>query len=508
MSNSKMRDRRGRRERRSRADDSIVKMVQPVNRLPIYELVAAEGIEQIHQASLEILSDVGIDFYDDEAQTILKSHGVRLEEDTAFFDREMIAEYVAKAPAQFTQLARNPQNNVTIGGEHVCFAPVYGPPFVVDLDNGRRQATLSDFQNFIKLAYLSPYLHHSGGTIVEPTDEPTHTRHLDMIYSHVKYSDKAFMGSVTSANNAADSVKMAEIVFGAEEIRKTPALLSLINISSPRRLDDRMLGALKVYAKAGQAVIITPFLFSGAMAPVGVAGTLVQLNAEALAGIVFTQMVNPGSPVVFGAFQTNIDLQSGAPVFGSPESQIALYAAAQLARRHGLPFRSGGMFASSKIPDAQAAYESLMVMQPTILARVNFVLHAAGWLEGGLAAGYEKFVLDCQLLGMFHKFLQGLDLSENSMAMESLRTVPTSGHHLGTEHTMQNFRTAFHRAELFDYNSYEQWYEEGQQTAAQRANTHVKKLLKSYEAPSLDPAIDEALQAFITRRKSEIKPEY
>ncbi len=494
--------------RRAREGDSaapkIAKITQPVHWLPVYELADEEGLEKIHQASLEILSDVGIDFYDEEAQAILRQHGVKLVGDTAHFDREMIDEYVAKAPSQFTQLARNPDNNVIIGGNHMCFAPVYGPPFVVDNDRGRREAKLEDFQNFVKLAYLSPYIHHSGGTIVEPTDEHVDTRHLDMIYSHICYSDKAFMGSVTSAANAADSLSMVEILFGAERIRENPALISLINVSSPRRYDDRMLGALKVYAKARQALLITPFIFSGAMGPVGVAGTLVQLNAEALAGIVLTQMINPGTPVIFGAFQTNIDLQSGAPVFGSPESQIALYVSAQLARKHGLPFRSGGMFASSKIADAQAAYESVMVMQPTVLARVNFVLHTAGWLEGGLAAGYEKFILDCQLLGAFHKFLQGLDLSDNGMAMESLRTVATDSHHLGTEHTMQNFRTAFYRADLFDYNSYEQWYEEGAQTADQRANKRYKQLLRDYERPPLDPAVDEALQEFMARRKKEL----
>ncbi len=510
MSDAKRQRRVSRRDRHQADPEAtaVAKIAQPVNNLPVYELVNEEALNKIHNASLELLSDVGIDFYDAEARAILQQHGVRLAGDTAHFDREMIAEYIAKAPSQFTQLARNSENNVVIGGNHVCFAPVYGPPFVVDLDRGRREATLEDFRNFVKLTYQCPYLHHSGGTIVEPTDEPTHTRHLDMVYSHIKYSDKPFMGSVMSAINAADSVKMAEILFGAAEIRQQPALLSLINISSPRRLDDRMLGALKVYAKANQALIITPFLFSGAMAPVGVAGTLVQLNAEALAGIVFTQMVNPGTPVVYGAFQTNIDLQSGAPVFGSPESQIALYVAAQLARKHGLPFRSGGMFASSKIADAQAAYESMMVMLPTVMARVNFVLHAAGWLEGGLAAGYEKFVLDIELLGMFHKYLQGLDLSDNGLALESLRTVPTDGHHLGTPHTMQNFRHAFHRSTLFDYNSFEQWRDEGGLTATQRANGRYKTLLRQDEAPTLDPATDEALQAFVAQRKKEIKPEY
>ena len=510
MSQDKQERRRGgRRERREeQREAAVVKMTQPLHNLPTYDMISEEGLDKIHQTSLAILSDVGIDFYDEEAQAILKQHGVEVKGDTAYFDPALVAEYVARAPRHFTQLARNPANNVVIGGNYMCFAPVYGPPYVFDLDRGRREATLPDFQNFVKLAYLSPYIHHSGGTIVEPTDEPTHTRHLDMVYSHVKYSDKAFMGSVTSGSNAEDSVKMAEIVFGADAIQANPAVISLINISSPRRLDDRMLGALKAYAKAQQALIITPFILSGAMAPVSVAGTVAQLNAEALAGIVFTQMVNSGTPVVYGAFQTNIDLQSGAPVFGSPESQIALYASAQLARRQGLPFRSGGMFASSKIADAQAAYESVMVMLPAILARVNFILHAAGWLEGGLTAGYEKFILDCELLGAFHKFIQGLDLTEDALALDAIRGVEAGGHHLGTEHTMKHFRTAFYRSDLFDYNSYEQWAEEGARDAATRANEKYKKLLKQYEAPALDPAVDEALQDFMARRKREIKPEY
>ena len=486
--------------------ETIIRIAQPVHRLPVYQLASDEALDLIHRSSLEILSDVGIDFYHPEAESILKVHGVRLEGQTAFFDRELVAEYVAKAPRAFTQLARNPERNVIIGEEYLTFAPVYGPPFVFDRDRGRREAKLVDFQNFVKMTYQSTWLHHSGGTIVEPTDLPVHTRHLDMVYSHARYSDKPFMGSVTSAENAADSVRMAEIIFGADEIRDNPALLSLINVSSPRRFDDRMLGSLITYAKARQALIITPFLFSGAMAPASIAGTLVQLNAEALAGIVFAQMVNPGTPIVYGAFQTNIDLQSGAPVFGSPESQIALYVSAQLARRLGLPFRSGGMFASSKVADAQAAYESVMVMLPAVLARVNFVLHAAGWLEGGLTAGYEKFILDEQLLGMFHKFLDGLDISANGLAMESLAAVPPGGHHLGTEHTMRNFRTAFHRSDLFDYNSFEQWYEEGAQTAEERANTRYKQWLRDYEAPDIDPALDEALRDYVARRKTEIVP--
>ncbi|MCA9929284.1 MAG: trimethylamine methyltransferase family protein, partial [Anaerolineales bacterium] len=311
---------RDRRKRHQQVETAVSHATQPIHNLPVTEILDEAGLQKIIHTSEIILSEVGIDFYDDEAQAILQQHGVRLQGDTAFFEPDLVAEYVAKAPGQFTQLARNPENNVIIGGNHLCFAPVYGPPFVHNLDRGRREATMEDFNNFVKLAYLSPYIHHSGGTVVEPTDEPTHTRHLDMVYSHIKYSDKPFMGSVTSQANAEDSIRMAEILFGKEAMQENPAILGLINISSPRRLDDRMLGALKAYAKARQAVIITPFILSGAMAPVSVAGTVAQLNAEALAGIVLAQMINPGTPVVYGSFQTNIDLQSGAPVFGSPES--------------------------------------------------------------------------------------------------------------------------------------------------------------------------------------------
>lgn len=512
MGDDSPRRRRGRSRSRRRGHDreggdraSLARKVrQPLHKVPLYELLNEEGLELLHQTSMEILSEVGIAFYDEDALAILEEHGADVDGDIACFDPALVEEYVAKAPSQFTQLARNSDNHVVIGGNHMCFAPVYGPPAVLDLERGRRDATLEDLQNFIKLAYLSPYLHHSGGTVVEPNDESTETRHLDMIFSHIKYSDKPFMGSVTSAENAADSVAMVEILFGEDEIRENPALVSLINISSPRRMDDRMLGALKVYAKARQAMIITPFILAGAMAPVSIAGTVAQQNAEALAGIVLTQMIEPGCPVVYGSFLTNIDLQSGSPVFGSPENQLGLYASAQLARRYNLPFRSGGMFASSKIPDAQAGYEAVMTMLPAVLARVNFVLHAAGWLENGLVAGYEKFVLDCELLGMYHTFLKGIDLSNESFAMESIRSVEPGGHHLGTEHTMRHFRDAFYRADLFDYESAEKWQEEGAKDAYTRANEKVKELLASYQAPELDSAVEEELQEYVERRKREI----
>ncbi len=492
-----------RRERHQKELATVRQAAQPVLKIPVYRLANEEAIELIHRQSMKVLAEVGIDFYDDEARAILKAHGVEVRGDTAFFEPGLVEAYIAKAPARFTQLARNPNRSVTIGGRHLCFAPVYGPPFVYDIEFGRREARLEDFVNFVKLAYQNPYLHHSGGTIVEPTDTPVNTRHLDMLYSHIKYSDKPFMGSVMSAANAADSVTMAEILYGADKIRQNPALISLINISSPRRLDDRMLGALTTYARARQAVIITPFIMAGAMSPAGVAGTLIQQNAEALAGLAYAQMVQPGTPVVYGSFMTNVDLKSGAPMFGSPESQIALVTSAQLARRYNLPFRSGGMFTSSKMPDAQAAYESVMTMLPAAQAGVNFVLHAAGWLENGLTAGYEKFVMDAEVLGMLHKFARGLDVSAEGQAMESIYSVPPDGHHLGTPHTMRNFRTIFHRPAMFDYNPFEQWAEEGAKDIYRIANDKVKQSLAEYQPPPLDPALDDALQEFIDKRKLE-----
>jgi trimethylamine--corrinoid protein Co-methyltransferase len=495
-----------RRERRARQSAAAARppMQQVEYAVPRYEPLPPEGLQRIHDESMRILRELGIDFYDAEARAILKAHGAKVVGDTVFFDENTVMEWVRHAPAWFTQLARNPANNVSIGGNRAVFAPVYGPPFVVDLDRGRREATMEDFRNFVKLAYLSPYLHHSGGTVVEPTDEPVATRHLDMLYAHVKYGDKAFMGSVTDPANAADSVKLAEIVFGRAAMEKDPALLSLINVSSPRRYDDRMLGDMLVYARARQAMLITPFLMSGAMSPVSVAGTLALQNAEALAGIALAQMVNPGTPVIYGSFMTNIDLQSGAPVFGSPESQQALFAGAQMARLYNLPFRGGGAFSSAKIADAQAGYESVQVMLPSVLAQINFVLHAAGWLENGLAAGYEKFVIDCDLLGMYHVWARGIDLSEEAFAFDAFQEVPPGGHFLGTQHTMRHFRTAFYRAELFDYNSAEQWEINGAPDTLRRANDRWKALLAEYEPPALDDALDRELQGFIAHRKKEL----
>ncbi len=423
----------------------------------------------------------------------------------AYFDRDLVAAYLRHVPRHFTLQARNPANNVVIGGDHMTFLPVYGPPFVRDRARGRREATLADLQNFIKLTMMTPYLHHQGGVIVEPMDLPFQARHMDIVYAHMRYGDRGFMGASTEAYTAADSIAMSRILFGARMDEPDPCIFCTINVSSPRRLDDKMLGTIKHFARAGQGVMMTPFILSGAMGPAAIAGTVAQLNAEALAGIVFTQMVNPGTPCIYGSFLAAVDLQSGSPVFGAPESQLSLYLSAQMARHYGIPFRSAGMYASSKIPDAQSAYESLMAMLPGIMAKVNLILHAAGWLENGLVAGYEKFVLDCEILGMLHTYLKGVDWSDEGWAMESiLHEVPPGGHHLGTAHTMRNFRTAFYRADLFDYSAAEAWQAAGAQDSEARAARKVEKLLYDYEMPSFDAATDDELQDYMARRKREL----
>ncbi len=475
---------------------------QPIRHtLPPHEILGREGLERLHKASSRILSELGVEFQDEEALEILRAHGARVENGIARFEPRLVEEWVARAPRQFVQRARNPRHDVTLGGGQTIFAPVYGPPFVLDLEGRRRSSTLEDFQNFVRLASRTPVIHHTGGAIVEPTDLPVETRHLDMLLNLIRLSDKPFMGSVTSPGHAADSVAMAEILFGKDGIRERPALLALINANSPRRFDGRMLGALKVYARARQAVVITPFLLQGAMSPVTLAGALAQQNAEVLAGIVLTQMIEPGAPAVYGSFLTTIDFRSGQPIFGSPESQVGTLASAQLARHHGLPFRGGGAFTSSKLPDAQAAAESVMSLLPALTSHASFVLHAAGWLENGLVASYEKFALDCEILEAMHHWSRGLDLCDDALAMDSITEVPPGGQHLETEHTLRHFRKGFRGTGLFDYASFESWSKEGGLDARARAGSRIRELLRDDQPPPLDRATEKELASFVTRRK-------
>ncbi len=350
---------------------------------------------------------------------------------------------------------------------------------------------------------MLPHLHHSGGTVCEPTDIPVNKRHLDMVYSHLKYSDKPIMGSVTAPENAEDSVELCRIAFGGD-LQDRTVMTSLINASSPLRWDATMLGAAEVYARNNQASIISPFILAGAMSPVTVAGLCAQALAEALSGMAFCQLVRPGSPVIFGTFATSMSMATGAPTFGTAEGGLAIYVMAELARRVGVPFRSGGQFTSSKTPDAQSAYESASTIVPAVMAGVNFVLHAAGWIEGGLALSYEKLILDADQLGMMGVYAKGVDMTENGQAVEAFRTNPSGMHFLGNAHTLQNFETAFYRSDTADNNSYEQWLEDGELTSAQRANTRWKEMLASYVEPGIDSAYDAEMLAYIAKRKAEM----
>ena len=448
-----------------------------------------------------MLEEIGIEFRDDvEALAILKDKGCDIDGERVHFPRGLARELCKTAPSEFTQYARNRDRSVVIGGNNTVFAPVYGPPFVRDLDGKRRYAKIDDFNNFVKLIYLLPGLHHSGGTVCEPVDLPVTKRHLEMTYAHMRYSDKPYMGSVTAPERAEDCVAMSKILFGEDFVNQNCVMVSLINANSPMTWDDTMLGALKVYARAGQACILSPFILSGAMSPVSVAGTLTQVLAEAMSGIAFSQAINPGAPIIFGSFASSISMQTGAPTFGTPEPAKVLYAAAKLARRLDVPFRSGGSFTASKTADAQAAYESAHTLLPTVLGGVNFALHSAGWMEGGLVADYAKLLLDADQLTMMDSMAAGIDISENGLALEALRETGPGQHFLGSSHTQANFETAFWRSSLADNATFEQWDSEGQIDSEQRARARAIQMLAEYQAPDLDPEIDVALREYIENR--------
>ncbi len=468
------------------------------------EMLDEEGLAQIDDNAETIMSEIGIAFQETPAALELwREAGADVDGELVRFPRGMCRAIVqAHAPRSFVQHARNPARSVKIGENCTVFAPNYGSPFVMDLDQGRRYATIADFENAVRLTYRLPHLHHSGGTVCEPVDLPVNKRHLDMVYAHIKYSDKPYMGSVTAAERAADSIELSRIAFGGDLAGRT-VITSLINASSPLRWDATMLGAATEYVRANQAVIISPFILAGAMSPVTVAGLAAQALAEALSGMAYCQLVQPGSPVIFGTFASSMSMATGAPTFGTPEAGQAIHVMAALARRVGVPFRSGGQFTSSKCPDAQAAYESASTLLPTVSAGVNFVLHAAGWQEGGLTLGFEKLVMDADQLGMMGIYARGIDMSDNGQAIDAFRTNPHGEHFLGNAHTLANFETAFYRSTIADNNSFEQWEAEGSLTAAWRANARWKDLLASYEAPPLDEAIDAELLDFIGRRKAE-----
>ncbi|MFQ5557216.1 MAG: trimethylamine methyltransferase family protein [Acidimicrobiales bacterium] len=498
--------RAGRRAARAAAVRPVPAYLE--RRLAPVDILDEEGLSLIEANADTILAEVGVAFQDfPEALALWRDAGADVDGELVRFPPGLCREIVQRtAPASFVQHARNPERNVEIGANCTVFAPSYGSPFVTDLEGGRRYATIADFENVVKLTYLIPHLHHSGGTVCEPVDVAVNKRHLDMVYAHLRYSDKPFMGSVTATDRAVDSVELARIAFGGDLGDRT-VLTSLVNASSPLRWDATMLGAATVYARANQACMMSPFILAGAMSPVTVAGLASQALAEALSGMAYCQLVRPGAPVIFGTFASSMSMATGAPTFGTPEAGQAIFVMASLGPPRGGPFRAGGVLNAAKVADAQAAYESASTLLPTVAAGVNFVLHAAGWLEGGLTLGYEKLILDADQLGMMEVYARGVDLSENGQAMEALLTNPHGQHFLGNAHTLANFEDAFYRSSTADNNSFEQWDEEGRLTATERANARWKQLLADYEAPAIDGAVDEELRDYIARRKREMPDE-
>ena len=476
-----------------------------VNSMPRYEILSEDAMAILDKGWRRIVSELGVEFLLPEAVEYFRAAGQTVEgENLVKLDPEFILEQVAKAPREFDLQARNPANTVHIGGDHMAFASVYGCPFV-RVGDERRDATMDDFENLVRLSQAFPELDSPGGTICEPNDRPLDSRHLDMVYALQTLSDKPYMGSVTSGPNAVDTIAMTEILFGGREaIERTPSVMGLINVNSPLRFDDRMLGALVEYTKANQPVIVTPFLLMGAMSPVSIPATLVQQMAEALAGIALTQLIRPGAPVVFGSFLSNTDMQSGSPSFGTPESAIGLLCTGQIARSFGLPFRSGGALNASQTVDAQAAYEALMTMLPTFLAGTNWVMHSAGWLEGGLVSCYEKFIVDIELLRMLKYEFTPLEIDEESLAFGAHEEVGAGGHFLGAMHTLERFRECFYRPLLSSTENFDRWTRNGGLDATARAGNVWRETLEHYERPEMDEGVRAQLEEYVIRRRAEL----
>ncbi|WP_225027341.1 trimethylamine methyltransferase family protein [Xinfangfangia pollutisoli] len=476
-----------------------------IRNVPTYDVLSEENLLKIEAAADRILAETGIEFRDDPvALDLWKRAGAQVDGLRVRFAPGMLREILRDAPPEFTQHARNPAKSVRIGGRNVVFAPAYGSPFVMDLDRGRRFGTLEDFRNFIRLAQSSPSLHHSGGTICEPTDVPVNKRHLDMVMSHIELSDRPFMGSVTAEERSEDSIEMCRILFGRDFVDANCVILGNVNVNSPLVWDGTMTRSLRAYARAGQAAVVVPFILGGAMGPVTNAGGIAQSLAETMAGCALTQLERKGAPVIFGNFLSSMSLRSGSPTFGTPEPAIGSMVVGQLARRLNLPLRCSGNFTTSKLPDAQAMTEGTMSMLAAVQCGANFILHAAGFLDGLLSMSYEKFMLDDDLCGALHSYLDGVKIDDDQLAVEAFAEVGPGNHFFGCSHTMAHYESAFWDSGLADNEPFEKWEAAGSQDAATRANAAWKARLRDYEPPALDAGIADGLAEFVGRRKAEM----
>ena len=470
------------------------------------KLISDDELESIHLASLRVLKEIGVDVLHDEARRIMKAHGadVRDGSERVRFDSDMILELISHAPAEFTLHARNPAHNVRFGGNNLVLSQMASAPNCSDLDRGRRPGNQADYRNLLKLAQMHNILNTTGGYPVEPVDIHPSVRHLECIRDLATLTDKVFHIYSLGKERNVDGIEITRIARGIsrEQMLEEPSVYTIINTNSPLKLDVPMMEGIIQMSSMGQVVIVTPFTLSGAMAPVTIAGALVQQNAEALSGLAFTQMVRKGAPVGYGGFTSNVDMKSGAPAFGTPEYMKAQLVGGQLARRYNIPYRTSNVCAANAV-DAQAAYESVFSLWGAIQSGANFMLHGAGWLEGGLRCSYEKMILDIDMLQMVAELLTPLDLSEDALAIDAIRDVGPGGHFFGTPHTQSRYKTAFYSPIISDWRNFETWAEAGSPTAVEKANRVWKERLASYEEPWMDPAIREELNAFVDKRKAE-----
>jgi trimethylamine---corrinoid protein Co-methyltransferase len=511
MSEEPRRARTGRKPARSATPGHNPSLECPyiTRKIPTYDILNDESLTKIEATADRILSEIGIEFREDpETVELFRAAGgeVRPVTENSWnirFAPGLIRSLLKTAPARFTQHARNPARSVEIGGDAMVFAPSYGSPFIMEADGNRRYGTLDDFQNLIKLGQSSPWLHHSGGTICEPTDIPVNKRHLDMVYSHMRYSDRAFLGSITAPDRAEDSIEMCRILFGADFVANNCVVMGNFNSTSPLVWDGVSTRGIRAYAGAGQGSIHLPFLLGGAVSPVTIIGAIAQSLAESMVGCALTQLVRPGSPAIVATFLSSLALRSGSPTFGTPEPALGSLVMGQLARRLNLPLRCSGNFSTSKMPDAQAMTQSMFSMLAAVQCGANYILHSAGFLDGLLSMSYEKFVLDTDLCGALHAYLKGLDVTEETLGFDALAEGGPGAHMFGTQHTLRHYETAYWDSALDDYQPWESWNEQGRQDSTARATKRWKQTLAAYEAPPMDEGIDEALLDFVARKKAE-----
>ncbi|WP_374643684.1 trimethylamine methyltransferase family protein [Tabrizicola sp.] len=499
----------GRRVRAARGGEGIVQLPwrQVRNTCPPMNLIGEEQLEQLHRNSIRILSEVGIRVMSGKALDLFEKAGAIVDRDEQVIriDESIVNAALATAPSSFTLTSRNPAKRLTLGGDAMVFGLVAGPPNVHDCINGRRQGNLTDYRNFTRLAHHFNAIHIIGNQVCAPMELPANSRHLDTYHANLTLSDLSFHCSAIGRGRALDGIKMMAIARGAslEEMRAEPGVITIISVNSPRLFDDAMADGLIAMAEHGQPVTVTPFTLMGAMTPVTLAAALSQQNAEALFGVVLTQLASPGAPVMYGAFTSNVDMRSGAPTFGTPENTKANIISGQLARRYGLPYRTSNSNASNAV-DLQATYETEMSTWGAVLGGANMIYHAAGWLEGGLTASYEKLVLDVEILQNMMAFLEPVSFAEDDLGFDAIRSVPSGGHFFGAEHTMARYDTAFYRPMLSNWQNFGSWQDAGSRDALQRATDIWQKALAEYEEPVLDPAIREELDAYVARRREEI----